>query len=171
MSPEQLIRTLEVNGDVLKHQLTAAGEAMALWRTDPSSWNLLEIACHLCDEERDDFRKRTSLALQSGKGTLESISPMTWVKERNYADRDYLHQVAVFRQERLKSVSWLQSLAEPDWEASFEHHELGIMTATRMLVNWVAHDLHHIRQINAIHYAWLKEASGEDLSYAGNWKP
>lgn len=171
MNPEHLIRTLEVNGEVFKYQLTAAGEALARWRPDSSSWNLLEIVCHLCDEERDDFRKRTSLALKAGNGTFESISPVDWVQERNYADRDYLQQIAVFNKERLDSVRWLRSLINPNWEASFEHHQLGIMTAMRMLVNWVAHDFHHIRQINAIHYAWLKETSSEDLSYAGNWKP
>ena len=44
-----------------------------------------------------------------------------------------------------------------------------IDSAKQFLNNWLAHDYHHIRQINAIQYDFLKSSSGEALNYAGKW--
>ena len=35
------------------------------------------------------------------------------------------------------------------------------------LVNWVAHDYLHVRQILKNKYAWMQDVSGEKLDYAG----
>jgi hypothetical protein len=171
MNPEQLIQTLESNAEVFKSLFVNIPEAMVRWRVATSSWNLVEIICHLSDEETEDFRRRTSLALSSGKGVLQPISPDRWVDERNYSDRNLFSQLGYFLSERKNSVAWLRSLENPDWDASFDHPELGVMSALKMLANWVAHDFHHIRQVNAIKYQFLRDTSLQDLSYAGNWKP
>jgi hypothetical protein len=37
------------------------------------------------------------------------------------------------------------------------------------LCNWLAHDQHHIRQLNTLQHEYLREKTGEDLKYAGDW--
>jgi len=170
MKPEDIIRELEANKNVFR-QLLAVSERLYKWRPVIDSWCLLEILCHLYDEEREDFRARTKLALSNGQGDLISINPVGWVLERNYIGKDYRVMLDHFLEERMKSLQWLSTLENPDWSAAFQHAELGVMTAKNMLANWLAHDYHHIRQINALKYQFLKDSSGEDLSYAGNWKP
>ena len=43
------------------------------------------------------------------------------------------------------------------------------MTARLFLVNWLAHDELHLRQLIRYDYLSLQSDSGEDLSYAGTW--
>ena len=74
-----------------------------------------------------------------------------------------------FRAERTASLQQLRSLNDPDWSSTHQH-PLGPTTATFMLANWVAHDLHHIRQIVGWRYHNLDQATdGLPLVYAGEW--
>jgi len=171
LKPELQIEGLAANRNLFRWLLEPVSPEIYRWRPAASSWSLLEVVCHLYDEEREDFRTRTRLALNGGKGDFHSIRPVQWVREREYHKQDFVRVREEFLKERSRSVRWLRSLQSPDWDAAFEHRELGRMSARKMLANWLAHDYHHIRQINALNYAFLRECSGEDLSYAGNWKP
>lgn len=46
---------------------------------------------------------------------------------------------------------------------------MGPISAELIMVNWVAHDLLHIRQINRLQYGYLAAHSSEPLDYAGAW--
>jgi hypothetical protein len=168
MNPSDIIGALESNMDVFG-QLLAVPVALQKWRPPKGSWSLLEIICHLRDEECEDFRARTKLALYPGKGSLVPIHPVKWVKDRHYMEQSFPEVLENFLMERERSVAWLRSLQQPDWTSSYLHTELGPMTALGMLANWLAHDYHHIRQINAVKYSFLKKQTETDLRYAGKW--
>src|SRR6186713_2999568 len=85
------------------------------WRPKPEKWNLLEIVCHLYDEEREDFRARLKHVLESPGAPLPSIDPVGWVTERKYLQQDYEDRLKKFLEERTQSVAWLQSLSNPPW--------------------------------------------------------
>ena len=97
------------------------------------------------------------------------ISPNDWVKEHNYVSLNYQVSVDTFLKERDKSIKWLKSKAEANWNNVFVHHVLGDMSAKLFLTNWLAHDYLHMRQILRYQYQYLAEKSGIDLQYAGNW--
>ena len=166
-----MIQSLSANHGVFHRLLTPVPKKVCTWRPSETSWSILEIACHLYDEEREDFRARTRLALKASKGGLQPVNPVAWVEERGYSTKEYSKVVQDFLNEREASSLWLSSLERPDWQASFRHPELGVFSAHKMLANWLAHDYHHIRQINTIKYLYLLQHSGEDLSYAGKWNP
>ncbi len=121
------------------------------------------------DEEIEDFRARVAHVLTNGDEPLKPINPETWPKERNYLDQDIKSVVQQFLKERKRSVDCLQSLQNPNWEQTVDHPDVGPRSAKKFLINWLAHDYHHIRQINRIQHAYLKYASGDDLTYAGKW--
>jgi len=139
------------------------------WRPAPGKWCLLEIVCHLLDEEVEDFRYRTRHCLHRQPVPPVPIDPEGWVKTRQYMAQDYREKVAAFLDERQRSVDWLRSLDKPDWQSASPHPRLGVQTASHYLTNWLAHDYLHIRQILRLDMARLEQSSGEDLSYAGNW--
>lgn len=168
MNPDGIISELEANKAVFRQLLTVP-EAFQKWRPANGSWCLLEIICHLKDEECEDFRARIRLALQPGLGSLVPIHPVKWVTERRYINNSFQDVLDNFLEERGRSINWLRSLEQPDWESDFLHTELGPMTAFSMLANWLAHDYHHIRQVNTLKYFFLKDQAGTDLGYAGNW--
>lgn len=164
-----IVQELSRNSDVFKSLLNGISEEEYLWKSAPEKWCLLEIICHLHDEEREDFRARTKRVLENPKKKLEPFDPLKWVEQRNYLQKNYDDMLNKFLEERKRSVAWLDSLISPRWENAFNHPELGLMTAKLFLTNWLAHDYLHIRQINKLKFDYLQKSSGESLNYAGNW--
>jgi hypothetical protein len=169
MSFYQVRRELELNASVFTAMLSGVSADVQRWRPAPEKWCLLEIVCHLYDEEREDFRARVEHLLLQPEDPMAPIDPVGWVTARNYMDQDYQGKLAVFLEERQRSLTWLDGLQQPDWSSSCQHPKLGKMTASMILHNWLAHDYLHFRQITRLKYEFLKQDSGEDLSYAGEW--
>lgn len=140
-----------------------------LWRYENGKWCLLEIICHLYDEEREDFRTRLQFAVESSKLLPPLIDPVNWVKSRDYISQDFTVVLNNFLEERKKSVNWLKSIDEISWDHKFQHPALGWVSASFFLTNWLAHDYLHLRQITRIKYWHLKISSDEELKYAGEW--
>lgn len=157
------------NKEVFNSLLKGINNEEYLWKSLPEKWCLLEILCHLYDEEREDFRARIQHVFTNSELLLPAIAPADWVTERKYLQQDYSEMLEKFLKERDKSIHWLQSLNNPPWDNTHQHPKLGPMTAKLFFTNWLAHDYLHIRQIIKLKYDRLKALSGEDLSYAGNW--
>lgn len=162
------IASLRANAETFQSLFNVPVEHIK-WKQKAEQWNLLEIACHLHDEEREDFRMRLKLVLESPGKPFPPIDPAGWVHSRRYDMQDFKTIVKKFIEERTISISWLLSLQNPDWGNIYVHPKIGPMSAKFILANWVAHDYLHIRQIARIKYDYLKWFSEEDLSYAGNW--
>ncbi|MFD0864146.1 DinB family protein [Sungkyunkwania multivorans] len=165
---KDIIEQLANNREVFVGLLKNINQQRQLWRPSPEKWCLLEIVCHLYDEERDDFRFRTQWCLERPDETPPPFDPIVWVVERDYSEQDYNEMLLKFNAERDRSIDWLRGLKDAPWENGFTHPKLGRMTARTYLVNWLAHDYLHIRQILRYRFELLKQ-QGEDLRYAGNW--
>src|SRR5262245_997699 len=109
----------------------------ARWKPTPEQWSLLEVICHLLDEEREDFRQRLDLTLHHPEADWPPINPAGWVTERAYNQRELPAMVAAFAQERDRSLRWLDGLAHPDWSAAHAHPVAGKVTASDVLGAWV----------------------------------
>jgi len=168
-NPTFIINELENNQAIFKSLFSQQTEAAHRWRPQPGKWNLLEIICHLYDEELDDFRYRTGHLLEHPEKPMPSIDPEGWVLSRNYADQQYEERLKTFLDERTNSLNWLRSLEDPKWENHYIHPEFGKVSAALFLNNWLAHDYLHIRQILRLKYAYLEEVGGEALEYARGW--
>ncbi|MBN8568262.1 MAG: DinB family protein [Ignavibacteria bacterium] len=169
MNVNHIIAELEKNKSVFKNLLENLPDEFYQWRESENKWNLLEVVCHLYDEERDDFRARVKSVLANPLEDLLPIDPTGWVTSRNYAGQNYVTKLNDFLIERDYSIAWLKHLKSPEWGNSYSHPKLGPLTAKMFLVNWLAHDYLHIRQIIRIKYEYLKKTSGEILLYAGDW--
>jgi hypothetical protein len=164
-----IIKELSKNSEIFKILLIGRSREEYLWKQNTEKWCLLEIICHLLDEEREDFRARTKSVLETPTNTLAVIDPVGWVIQRNYIKKDYEPILNSFLKERARSVHWLNSLITPKWNNEHLHPKLGPMTAMLFLSNWLAHDYLHIRQIIKLKFDYLMEISGEKLNYAGDW--
>ncbi len=166
-----IISQLEANIEVFKGLLTNLDEEMVMWKPTSDRWCMLEIVCHLIDEEIHDFRARVGAALDADQYPFYAIDPVGWVTERKYIEQDYTSKVNEWINERTKSIDWLRSLDNPDWENSFQHPDFGPVSASHFLSNWLAHDHIHVRQINRTKRTYLEHISDENLEYAGKWNP
>ena len=169
MQVKDIISGLEKNIVVFQALFDVDTPDLIGFKPTEDAWSVLEIVCHLLDEEREDFRARVKLALFSPGSKPAPISPTTWPMERKYEEQDFREMVHKFLQERESSVQWLKGLEAVDWNNQLDRLDLGNMSALNFLQNWLAHDYHHIRQLNAIKHAFLKATSADGLSYAGKW--
>jgi hypothetical protein len=166
---QQLIAELARNAEAFRGLLADIPQSQINWKPSPEKWNLLEIVCHLYDEEREDFRARLLHALNTPADELPPIDPEGWVKSRAYASRVYSEMLERFLKERQESVTMLRSLNDPDWKSAYMHPKYGPMSAEFFLANWLAHDLLHLRQILRTKYQYLEHTSTDSLLYAGEW--
>lgn len=147
MNPHLLIASLQQSGNAIVALLAGASDAMASFKPSPERWSMLEVLCHLVDEEREDFRQRVQLTLEDPAAQWPPIDPQRWVSERSYAARRLQPTLEEFKAERVRSLRWLHSLDGADWERRHQHPVLDGLCAGDLLASWAAHDLLHLRQI------------------------
>jgi hypothetical protein len=164
-----IIQNLERNKTTFESLLSDLSKEEIFFKTSPDKWCLLEIICHLRDEEKEDFKVRFKKVLDSPSLPPPPIDPVGWVKARNYIGQNYETVLKDFLSERTASINWLKTLDDPKWDNAYNHPKLGRLTAKMFCTNWLAHDYLHIRQITRLKYDYLIKISGENLSYAGNW--
>ena len=142
----------------------------ATWKPAPDQWCMLDVICHLYDEERFDFRVRLESVLEDPEKEFPQFNTADWVTEHRYREQDIVEMRALFCREREKSVAWLNSIDDIDWDAAHEHPKLGRMTAGSLLASWLAHDYLHLRQLAGLQYGYLEQlAAPHPLDYAGGW--
>ncbi len=169
MKESIIIEKLAANQGVFQYLFANLSKEEIRWRPYPDHWSLLEILCHLHDNEHEDFKVRVQSVLKNPTIPLTPIEPFSWVTERNYLAQNFDQKLTAFLQKRSDSIKWLNHLKQPSWSNTYHHETYGKLTARNFLVNWLAHDNLHIRQITRIKYLYLREHAGEDLTYAGKW--
>lgn len=170
MNTKYIIEELKRNKIVFKDLLENLEEGVYLWKPTPEKWSILEVVCHLYDEEREDFRARVKNTLENPELPANPIDPGGWVTNRKYMEQDYNNALQRFLSERDNSIAWLTDLKNVKWENTYKHPLPGDITAGMFLSSWLAHDYLHIKQITKIKYDYFKEISGNKVSYAGEWK-
>jgi hypothetical protein len=169
MDRDGIFDQLARHGEVFRALLTDLAQDEIRWKPSPEKWCALEIVRHLHDEEREDFRARVMHILDTPDLPMPKIDPAGWVAERKYMDQDFHDVLDRFLAERERSVTWLRGLVDAPWGNIYMHPKVGAMGTDLLLANWVAHDLHHIRQLTNLRYGNLKAHTTVPLDYAGTW--
>jgi hypothetical protein len=161
---------LEQNAASISALAAGLSQAEAQQRPAPEAWSLLEVVCHLYDEERDDFRQRLDILLHRPQDEWPPINPQGWVTERSYNQQDFGAMLDKWLAERQKSLAWLDGLSAPDWDTRHPTPFGFEMAAGDMLSSWVTHDILHLRQIVELRHARVLAISAPyDIRYAGDW--
>ena len=169
MDFETLYRELEYGAEIIRSLLTGITQTEAQVKPTPESWSILEVVCHLGDEEREDFRQRVDFILNRPGEEWPPIHPGAWVTERKYNERDLEQSLNDFRAERQKSLAFLKGLESANWDAS-HMTEFGERKAGELLGSWVAHDHLHMRQLVELRRARVEKITAPyDILYAGDW--
>jgi hypothetical protein len=171
MNAPELIGRLEHFGRVLPVLITGMATEDLRWKPPSGNWSILEVLCHLADEEVEDFRSRLAFVLEQGEGAWPGINPEGWARERRYNEQDAVAVVSRFVREREKSVVWLRSLpTDVDWSLAYQHPRFGPIRAGMLLASWAAHDALHLRQIaKRLHEMAGRDGGEYGTIYAGEW--
>lgn len=155
--------------EMIRALLAGIGAEEARMKPSKATWSILEVICHLYDEEREDFREHLDFILFRQDEEWKSIAPMAWVKTRKYNERDFKTMQTKFFREREKSLAWLKTLRNADWNTKYKS-KWGKMTAGDMFASWVAHDNLHIRQLTELRRLLIERMTKpHKIRYAGDW--
>jgi hypothetical protein len=169
MNLEFFVNRLVHQPVVIRSLVDDVDTVQARWKPAADRWSILEVVNHLEDEEREDFRPRLDSVLHRPGEPLPPIDPPRWAIERKYNERDLAESLERFLTERRKSLDWLGTLRQPDWESV---HQLphGPIRAGDILASWAAHDLLHVRQLAKLHWEYVNQESVPyETRYAGSW--
>lgn len=169
MKSSLLYQELQHSTQMLRALLAGVPPEAARLKPNEDSWSILEVVCHLYDEEREDFREHLDFILHRQPEEWHTIDPEGWVTERNYNEQNFAEMQEKFFIEREQSLAWLDALQDPDWEKTYTTPYRTI-SAGEMFACWVAHDNLHIRQLVELR-RWRLETITKpyDLEYAGDW--
>jgi uncharacterized damage-inducible protein DinB len=169
MEFKNLYQELKNSTEMIRALLAGLTQEEAGAQPGADSWSILEVTCHLYDEEREDFREHLDFILHRQNEEYHVIDPQNWVKERRYNKQDFAAMQEKFFSERQKSLAWLKGMSNPDWETTYTS-EYGSITAGEMFACWVAHDNLHIRQLVELRRARIENITQPyPLEYAGDW--
>ncbi|MFH1891594.1 MAG: DinB family protein [Candidatus Zixiibacteriota bacterium] len=150
MDAQHMIETLKRNRKLFKKLFEGITVEQARWKPAPDKWSMLEMLCHLYDEERDDFRMRLSLILKDPELDWPPINPDQKAIDEDYNSKDLEETLKKFSEERKASINWLEDLDDPNWDTEKPHPVAGSLKAGDLLSAWVMHDFLHLRQLTNI---------------------
>ena len=169
MDFKTLYRELQNSTEMIRALLLGISQDEAQIKPNADSWSILEVICHLYDEEREDFREHLDLILHRRDEEWHPIDPQGWILERKYNEQPFQDMLEKFFSERKHSMDWLAGLADSDWETTYTSQH-GSMSAGEMLSSWVAHDNLHIRQLVELRRARIETITQPyKIDYAGDW--
>jgi hypothetical protein len=140
------------------------------WKPTPENWSILEICCHLLDEEREDFRFRLRSTLENPAAPWPKLDLKNVAELRGYNTRQLQPILGLFIAERAASIAWLESLKNPDFDTAYMHPTQGAVYAGELMASWAAHDALHMRQIaKRLYNLAQRDAGKHKIVYAGEW--
>ena len=161
-----LYQELQNSTEMIRALLAGVAPNAARLKPSAESWSILEVVCHLYDEEREDFREHLDFILHRPHEEWHEIDPE---RENEYNEQNFVEMQEKFFVEREKSFAWLKGLAHPDWEKTYTTPYRTI-SAGEMFACWVAHDNLHIRQLVELRRMRLENITKPyNLEYAGDW--
>ncbi|MFN8411719.1 MAG: DinB family protein [Anaerolineales bacterium] len=160
---------LQHSTEMIRALLSGISDETARLKPHAESWSILEVVCHLYDEEREDFREHLDFILHRQHEPWHVIDTDRWVTERKYNEQNFAEMQEKFFIERAKSLAWLKELQNPTWEKTYTTPYRTI-SAGEMFACWVAHDNLHLRQLVELRRVRLENITKPyNLDYAGDW--
>ena len=165
----ELYQEMVSGTEILQALLANVSQAEARIKPADADWSILEVACHLYDEEREDFREHLDFILNRQNEEWHVIDPQEWVISRKYNEQNFIEVQKKFFEERVKSLDWLIDQADKDWDTTYTS-EYGSVSAGEMFACWVAHDNLHIRQLVELKRLQIVRITQPfPIGYAGDW--
>ena len=171
MNLEKLIESMDRFREILPALLSNVPDDDLRWKPESGAWSILEVVCHLHDEEKLDFRPRVQSILADPAKPLKPWDPEGTAVARKYNEQDPAVELDAFLAERQVSLEFLRGLNGPDWNLAYDHPKFGPFAAGTVMAGWAAHDQLHMRQITKRLFEMTQRDSSPFVTdYGGEWK-
>jgi hypothetical protein len=152
----QAATLLAASSAALQATVSAMPPALLTWRPGPDEWCALEVMGHLIETEERGFAGRVRAILAEDRPQFTSWDPDGVAKARRDAERDPAEVLGEFTRRRAASVALVETVKAADVDRGGDHPEVGFLTISDLLHEWVHHDANHLRQMlaNVQAYTW-----------------
>ena len=169
MEFNSLYQELVNSTEMIRALLGGITQKEAQAKLSDESWSILEVVCHLYDEEQEDFREHLDFILNRQNEEWHVIDPQGWIKARKYNEKNFDEMANNFFVERRKSLDWLITLNGANWETTYVS-QYGSISAGEVFASWVAHDNLHVRQLVELRRIRIEKITQPySIGYAGDW--
>ena len=170
MNLEYCLVQLTSNAAAIEQMVAGLDSESAHWKPSDKDWSVVEVMCHLADEEREDFRIRFQFIISGASGDPPPNDSDKKVTERRYNERDLASSLADYLNERQQSLDWLRGLTNIPFDNKVTWSWGRSISVGDMLVSWVAHDVLHLRQLTELKWGYqMRQFAPYDPGYAGDW--
>ncbi len=169
MNWDYCLAQLTSNAKAIEQMVAGLDSESAHWKPSDNDWSVVEVMCHLADEEREDFRTRFQFLLD-GKSGDPPPNDSGNVTGRRYNERDLASSLADYLNERQQSLNWLRGLTNIPFDNKVTWSWGRTISVGDMLVSWVAHDVLHMRQLTELKWGYqMQQFAPYNPDYAGDW--
>jgi hypothetical protein len=131
-----------------RHLDRASTQQLAL-RPAPGKWSPVEILAHLAEDELVTSWRYRQMLQQDGVA-LAGFDQELWARLGGYQNWNAREAFDMFRLLREANLRMLDSLSPEEWEHSGNHAERGRITVRDLARHMAAHDINHLKQIEAL---------------------
>jgi hypothetical protein len=156
LTPGEAAALLAATPVMLRAEMEALPEPIRRWPPGEGEWCALEVLGHLIETEERGFAGRIRTILAEERPRFAGWDPDGVARARNDAEGDSVALLAEFVRRRGESVKLVQGLTVEDLGRGGDHPEVGFLTISDLLYEWIHHDRNHFKQMLAIGqaYAW-----------------
>ncbi len=131
--------------EVLRSLLARATAQDLDWQPSPDRWSISMVLAHLADVERKALMSRLRAIAEQNDPLLPVYDQLQLF--RSGKKFDGLQELASFEQERRQMLTWFETVPASVGSRTGRHQQLGVITFTELLNEFLFHDLGHIRQV------------------------
>jgi uncharacterized damage-inducible protein DinB len=170
MNLQFFIARLSANAQALKSLCQEIPAEQSRWKQAPEKWSLQQVVYHLARTEEKDFRPRLEKTLRAPEENWNPLATAEMRLDEADGENKLAEYLQKFLAEREKSIAWLKTIENPNWENSHRHNEQLTLAAGDLLASWLAHDCLHLKQIIRLQYDYIDSVAGNYKTvYAGKW--
>ena len=130
-------------------ELGALPEVVVRYHPAPGEWCAKEVLGHLIEVEHRGFAGRIRTILAEDRPKFVGWDPADVARERRDCERDVRELLVEFGALRDESANLVAGLRAADLSRGGDHPQVGFLTISDLLAEWVYHDRNHLRQIHA----------------------
>ncbi len=147
--PIEVIHHLEKTPSLYEDLIRNIDNDMLEMNPPDSGWSMHQVLNHVKDAE-GVLNMRVNLLLDEDNPTLEFKAVFEWT-DLGEAPQDTAHDILeMYKASRTATLSRLEGLSMENWWRTGQHQEFGQVTLLEQASYFAAHELTHLRQINAI---------------------
>jgi DinB family protein len=166
VTPEEIGDLLEASGLGLVAALKGLSPEMASWHPEKSEWCVNECAGHIIESEKRGFAGRIRIILGADRPDLPTYDGASISRARKDCEKPPSELADEFRTVRRESLELIRSLSPDQLSRSGNHPQVGRLTVSELLHEWVHHDDEHLRQVlgNVQAYVWPHMGNAQKFS-------